>query len=159
MPSNPPIIAPAVAPTQFDSPFIFIGEADFIIPYSTAVTFWVSLVLTLVGEVFEQEYRKIIETINPTSENNQFGLEIAFAYISNKNYIEAIKWINLFENSNVKNEKIEYAKFLIDLNETNQLDTIIKYISKNYENLNTINDQKTLESIDQSIKKDGWVHL
>jgi len=91
---------------------------------------------------------KIIETINPTSENNQFGLEIAFAYISNKNYIEAIKWINLFENSNVKNEKIEYAKFLIDLNETNQLDTIIKYISKNYENLNTINDQKTLESLE-----------
>ena len=35
-----------------------------------------------------------------------------------------------------------------DLNETNQLDTIIKYISKNYENLDTINDQKTLESLE-----------
>jgi hypothetical protein len=64
VPSNPPIIPPAVAPIQFDSPFIFIGEADFITPYSTAVTFCASLVLTSVGEVLEQEYIKIIGIIN-----------------------------------------------------------------------------------------------
>ena len=91
---------------------------------------------------------KIIETFQPTSENNKFGLEIAFAHISNENYIEAIKWINLFENSDFKSEKIEYAKFLIDLNETNQLDTIINYLSKNYENLNKINSQSKLESLE-----------
>ena len=90
---------------------------------------------------------KIIETINPTSKNNQYGLEIAFAHISNKNYNEAIKWINLFENSNFKDEKIEYAKFLINIRETNKLDTIINYLSKNYESLNKISDQSTLESL------------
>ena len=47
-----------------DSPFIFIGEADFITPYSTAVTFCASLALTSVGEVLEQEYIKIIGIIN-----------------------------------------------------------------------------------------------
>ena len=91
---------------------------------------------------------KIIETINPTSENNQFGLEIAFAHISNKNFSEAIKWINLFENSDIKNEKITYAKFLIDLNKSNELDTVINYLSKNYENFNKINNQSTLETLE-----------
>ena len=91
---------------------------------------------------------KIIETISPSLDNNQFGLDIAFAHISNKNFSEAIKWINLFENSNIKNEKIEYAKFLINLNETNQLDTIINYLSKNYESFNKKTDQSKLESLE-----------
>ena len=91
---------------------------------------------------------KIIETITPSSTNNEFGLEIAFAHISNKNYSEAIKWINLFENSNFKSEKTEYSKFLINLSEINTLDTIINYLSKNYDNFSKINEQSTLESVD-----------
>lgn len=91
---------------------------------------------------------KFINTIGSTSGNNQYGLEIAFAHISNNNYNEAIKWINLFENSNIKNDKIEYAKFLIDLNKTDKLDTIINYLSKNYESLNKTNEQSTLEILE-----------
>ena len=45
---------------------IFIGDTDFINPYSTAVTFCASLVLTLVGEVLEQEYKNNIEIKNKT---------------------------------------------------------------------------------------------
>ena len=91
---------------------------------------------------------KIIETIKPTTENNQFGLQIAFAHVSNKNFSEAVKWINLFENSNFKNEKVEYVKFLINLNETDQLDTIINYLSNNYESFYKIKEQSTRESLE-----------
>ena len=91
---------------------------------------------------------KIIETIIPTSSNSEFGLEIAIAHISNENYSEARKWIDLFENSNFKNEKIEYAKFLIEINDSDQLDTIINYISKNYEYSNKKNNQSALESFE-----------
>ena len=109
----------------------------------------------------------IIKTIKPTSANNQFSLEIAFAHISNNNFSEAIKWIKIFENSNLTNEKIEYAKFLINLSETDQLDTIINYISNNYENLNKIEDQSTLESLSvlvnflniNEISKDNFSYL
>ena len=61
VPSNPPIIPPAVAPIQLASPFIFTGADDLIMPYSTEVTFWVSLVLTFVGEVLEHAYMSSID--------------------------------------------------------------------------------------------------
>ena len=110
--------------------------------------YWKFAEVSGLGKIAYNITDKIIETINPTSENSQFGLEIAFAHITNKNYSKAIKWINLFENSNLENEKIEYAKFLINLNETDQIDTIINYLSKNYESFDNIKDQSVLESLE-----------
>ncbi len=90
---------------------------------------------------------QIMDTFSPTSNNSEYGMEIAFALISNKNYDEAEKWINLFEISNPSENSLEYAKFLIDLNKNNNLNTIIKYLTDNYDNLNNIKDQTKLESI------------
>ena len=92
--------------------------------------------------------KNIIDSFDPTSENTKFGMEIALAQISNKNYDEALRWLSIYENSDVEDVKIEYAKFLIDLNETNELDTIINYLSKNYINIGKSRDQKTLETIE-----------
>jgi len=91
--------------------------------------------------------KNIIDKFNPTIENTKFAIEIALAHISNKNFNESLKWINIYENSNHSSEKIEYAKFLISLNETNELDTIIDYLSTNYSNLSTIKDQKIHETL------------
>lgn len=91
--------------------------------------------------------KNIIDTFTPTVENSEFAMDIALAHISNKDYEKSIKWINLFANSNIDNERIEYAKFLISLNETNDLDVIIQYISNNYKNLTNLNDQKTHETL------------
>jgi len=90
--------------------------------------------------------RNIIETFTPTSENTKFGMDVALAHISNENYSEALKWINLYENSNDKYEQIEYAKFLIELNQTNNLDTVIEYLSNNYSNIANLNNQKNYET-------------
>jgi len=92
--------------------------------------------------------KNIIDSFDPTSENTKFGIEIALAQISNKNYDEALRWLSIYENSDVEDVKIEYAKFLIELNETNELDTIINYLSKNYINIGKSRDQKTLETIE-----------
>ena len=92
--------------------------------------------------------KNIIDSFDPTSENTKFGMEIALAQISNKNYDEALRWLSIYENSDVEDVKIEYAKFLIDLNETNELDSIINYLSKNYINIGKSRDQKTLETIE-----------
>ena len=92
--------------------------------------------------------KNIIDSFDPTSENTKFGMEIALAQISNKNYDEAFRWLSIYENSDVEDVKIEYAKFLIDLNETNELDTIINYLSKNYINIGKSRDQKTLETVE-----------
>jgi len=91
--------------------------------------------------------KNIIETFTPTIENSKYGMEIAIAHISNKNFIEASKWIDLSENSNISNDQINYARFLIALNDTDDLSNIINYLSNNNQKLNTINNQHTLETI------------
>jgi len=89
---------------------------------------------------------KIIETFTPTAENSQTGIEIAFANISNKNFDEALKWLNVYEISNSKDKKIDYAKFLIDLNQNDNLNTVISYLSNTNLNFDQINNQSFQES-------------
>ena len=91
---------------------------------------------------------KIIETFNPSAANSQIGIEIAFANIANKNFDDALKWLNLYEISNSKDKKTDYAKFLIDLNQNDSLNTIINYLSVNNLNLDQINNQSSQESFE-----------
>ena len=95
---------------------------------------------------------KILETFTPTVENAQSGMQIAFAYISNENYEDALKWITLYEMSNPNNDTVDYAKFLINLNQNNDLDTIIKYLSINYKTFDKINNQSARESLEVLIE-------
>ena len=80
-------------------------------------------------------------------ENSNYGMEIAIAHISNKNFLEAAKWIDLYENSNINNDQINYARFLIALNDTDDLKNIIDYLSNNNQKLNTIKNQNKIETI------------
>ncbi|MDA9628857.1 hypothetical protein N9S56_00010 [Pelagibacteraceae bacterium] len=89
---------------------------------------------------------KIIETFTPTVANSQIGVEIAFAHIANKNFDDALKWLNLYEISNLKDKKIGYAKFLIDLNKNDDLNTVINYLSDSNFKLDQINNQSSQES-------------
>lgn len=89
----------------------------------------------------------IIETFTPNFENTKYGFEISLAHISNKKYDEALKWINIYENSNTEYDKVEYVKFLISLNETNELGTITNYLSNNYKNIIHSKDQQTQETL------------
>jgi len=89
---------------------------------------------------------KIIETFTPSAENSQLGIEIAFANIANKNFDDALKWLNLYEISNSKDQKIDYAKFLIDLNQNDNLNTVINYLSDSNLNFDQINNQSSQES-------------
>jgi len=89
---------------------------------------------------------KIIESFTPTVENSQIGIEIVFANIANKNFNDALKWLNIYEISNSTDKKINYAKFLIDLNQNNNLNTVIKYLSDSNLNFDQINNQSSQES-------------
>ncbi|MDC0498649.1 hypothetical protein OAO21_05730 [Alphaproteobacteria bacterium] len=89
---------------------------------------------------------KIIESFTPTVENSKIGIEIAFANIANKNFDDALKWLNLYEISNSKDKKIDYAKFLIDLNQNDNLNTIINYLSDSNLNFDQINSQSSQET-------------
>ncbi|MDC1184877.1 hypothetical protein N8080_02760 [Alphaproteobacteria bacterium] len=89
---------------------------------------------------------KIIETFTPTAENSQIGIEIAFANIANNNFDDALKWLTLYEINNLKDKKIDYAKFLINLNQNDSLNTVINYLSDSNLNFDQINIQSSQES-------------
>jgi hypothetical protein len=89
---------------------------------------------------------KIIESFTPTVENSQIGIEIVFANIANKNFNDALKWLNIYEIRNSTDKKINYAKFLIDLNQNDNLNTVIKYLSDSNLNFDQINNQSSQES-------------
>ena len=89
---------------------------------------------------------KIIESFTPSASNSQIGIDLAFANIANKKFDEALKWLNLYEISNSKDKKIDHAKFLIDLNQNNNLNTVINYLSNSDFNLDQIDNQPSQES-------------
>jgi hypothetical protein len=89
---------------------------------------------------------KIIETFTPSATNSQIAIEIAFANIANKNFDEAQKWLNLYDISNLNDKKTNYAKFLIDLNQKDNLNTIIDYLSDSNLKPDQINNQSSQES-------------
>ena len=89
---------------------------------------------------------KIIETFTPTAENSQMGIEIAYANIANNNFDDALKWLNLYELNNSKDQQIDYAKFLIDLNQNDNLNTVINFLSDGNFNFDQINTQSSQES-------------
>ncbi len=91
--------------------------------------------------------KNIIDKFEPNAQNTQYGIEMAIAHISNRNFTEASKWINLNENSSNKNAKLDYAKFLLTLNQSNELNTIIDYLSKNYNGFKHSTDQNTNETL------------
>ncbi len=91
--------------------------------------------------------KNIVESITPSSKNVEHAIEIALAHISNRNFTYANIWINFLEDSNKIIEQKKYAKFLIDLNENDNLNTIIAYLSANniFQN---IDNQKKLETLE-----------
>ena len=110
---------------------------------------------------------KIIETFTPSATNSQIGIEIAFAYISNNNFDDALKWLNLYEISNSKDKNIDYAKFLIELNQNDNLNTVINYLSESNLNSDKINNQYYHESLQvvinflkiQNISNDNFQYI
>lgn len=90
----------------------------------------------------------IIENFPVSSENSQFANKIAYSYISNAKYDQAIKWLDLFTKTDQNDEKFDYANFLINLNKNDNLDTIIEFITNNYRKIHNNENQYLVESIE-----------
>ncbi len=91
---------------------------------------------------------KIIDTFQPSAEHAKFAIEIASAHIANEKYEDALDWISISELSGASADDIEYLKFLLDLNKTDDLKIIEDYLVNNFNKSNQVKDQFTLESID-----------
>tara|TARA_Y100001970_G_scaffold36909_1_gene45547 strand:+ start:3501 stop:5411 length:1911 start_codon:yes stop_codon:yes gene_type:complete len=91
----------------------------------------------------------IIQTFNPSFDTSKYSMQIAMAHISNKNYTEASKWLNFIDEKEISKSQLEYVKFLIELNENNEMTTIISFLESLNNGLNNEEVNITiLETID-----------
>ena len=74
---------------------------------------------------------KIIQSIDFNSSNVEFAHKIATAFIFNKKYDLASKWIDFHINTIGENQNILHPKILLELYSTNDLDLIIDLVSAN----------------------------
>ena len=87
----------------------------------------------------------ILESIDFSEENSAFAAEIASAYIFNNDFEKAVKWIEFYENTNQVDSKSIYARILLDLYSTDDLDSFIKSISLTLKNYTKEEDNQNAE--------------
>ena len=92
--------------------------------------------------------RNILESFTPSSENSKHNIQIALAHISNQNYEDALKWLNISDNSKVNKSQMQYVKFLINLYESDDLNTIKEFLKKINNNFDSNTSNQSLETID-----------
>ena len=92
--------------------------------------------------------KNIIDSFTPSTENSKYSMQIALAHISNKNFTEASKWLNISNELDTSKSELEYAKFLIALNDNNNLNTIISFLNSINNSLDTNTNIKSIETID-----------
>jgi len=90
----------------------------------------------------------IIQTFTPSSDTSTYSMQIAMAHISNSNFAEASKWLNFIDDKGISKSQLEYVKFLIELNENNELNTIISFLESLNNSINNEVDITILETID-----------
>ena len=92
--------------------------------------------------------KNILESFTPSSENTKHSMQIALAHIANQNYEEASKWLNIFNSLDENKSQLQYVKFLIDLYESDDLNTIKEFLNSINNNLDSTTNNKSLETID-----------
>ena len=90
---------------------------------------------------------KIIQSIDFNSSNVEFAHKIATAFIFNKKYDLASKWIDFHINTIGENQNILHPKILLELYSTNDLDLIIDLVSANSISAEDIIDKNKQELI------------
>ena len=92
--------------------------------------------------------RNILESFTPSSENSKHNIQIVLAHISNQNYEDALKWLNISDNSKVNKSQMQYVKFLINLYESDDLNTIKEFLKEINNNFDSNTSNQSLETID-----------
>ena len=85
----------------------------------------------------------MLSSIEANSDNISYGPQIASAYIFNKNFDNAVEWIELYENAKEIDSKSIYTRILLDLYSSSDLNSFINSINKS---LNTYTDDQVNEN-------------
>ncbi len=87
----------------------------------------------------------MLTSIDADSENIIHGPQIASAYIFNNNFESAINWLELYENAKEVDSKSIYARVLLDLYSSNDLNSFINSINLTLNNYIYSEDNENAE--------------
>ncbi len=87
----------------------------------------------------------MLGSIEATSENIKYGPQIALAYIFNKDFESAVKWIELYENAKDIDSKSIYSRILLDLYSSDDLKTFINSLNLT---LNTYTSNQDIQNVE-----------
>ncbi len=112
---------------------------------NTLVQFWDFAKKINLEEIAYKLSINMLSSIEATSENIIYGPQIASAYIFNNNFENAVDWIELYENAKEVDSKSIYARILLDLYSSNDLNSFINSINLTLNNYNFEEDNENAE--------------
>ncbi len=103
---------------------------------NTLIQFWEFAKKHNLEEIAYKLSINMLDSIDASSENIIYGPQIASAYIFNSNFDNAVYWIELYENAIEVDAKSIYARILLDLYSSSDLNTFINSINLTLNNSN-----------------------
>ena len=103
---------------------------------NTLIQFWEFAKKNNLEEIAYKLSINMLDSIDASSENIIYGPQIASAYIFNSNFDKALYWIELYENAIEVDSKSIYARILLDLYSSSDLNSFIKSINLTLNNSN-----------------------
>ena len=87
----------------------------------------------------------IIKTLEPSIDYLDEGLDIAMAFINNKDFENPLKWISFVDNNKNEKTQLEQVKLVYELHQSDNLDSLFTFINLNYKNISSKNNSKVEE--------------
>ena len=97
---------------------------------NTLIQFWEFAKKNYMEEIAYKLSINMLGSIEASSDNIIYGPQIASAYIFNSNFDNAIDWIELYENAIEVDAKSIYARILLDLYSSNDLNSFVNSINQ-----------------------------
>ena len=111
------------------------------------INFWNFAKLNNLEDIAYSLTYKTIQSVQITAENLKYSTHIATSYIYNKDYDNALNWIEFYENVNGNDERSIYARILLSLYSAEELSSVVEIITNNYDNFDNDNKLKNEELI------------
>ncbi len=111
---------------------------------NTLIQFWEFAKENYMEEIAYKLSINMLGSIEASSDNIIYGPQIASAYIFNNNFDNAVDWIKLYENAIEVDSKSIYARILLDLYSSNDLNSFVNSINLTLNSNNQNNDNYEL---------------
>ncbi len=111
------------------------------------ISFWNFAKLHDLEDIAYSLSRQIINSVEISAENLEFGTSIATCFIYNDYFDKALEWINFYEKGIGVDDQSTYARILLDLYSANEINSIIDIIIDNSSILSNIDDKQNQELI------------